>query len=43
MRFPILTLLLLTIFTTTQAQLPLEPGVSRSLADYRAAHISNIQ
>jgi aminopeptidase N len=43
MRFPILTLLITLIFTSTQAQTLTEPGVSRNLADYRAAHISNTQ
>jgi len=43
MRFPLLTIIFLLLITTTIAQTTTEPGVSRQLADYRKAHITNPQ
>ena len=44
MRFPLITVLIALLFTSlAQAQTTVETGVSRTLADYRAKHISNTQ
>ncbi|MBW4891308.1 ERAP1-like C-terminal domain-containing protein [Mucilaginibacter sp. HMF5004] len=43
MRFPLLIIILLFIITTTQAQTTVQPGVSKTLSDYRKTHISHPQ
>src|SRR5476651_836837 len=43
MRFPLITLLIAFLYITANAQTTTETGVSRTLADYRAKHISNTQ